>query len=152
MFYNFADWTKNRTVLGVKLMKTDEQILRELEQGTVGLSFMSESDYPFEVVRWGSVNEMTPQYLRGLTDERADAPVEVESLEDFFGPAAAEADWKGAAELETAKSYQALMRMLKDSLEDVRVYKVGRINIPVYIIGRSSKGSWLGLSTRVVET
>jgi hypothetical protein len=134
------------------LMKTEEQILEELERGSAGLSFMSESDYPFEVVRWDSVNEITRPYLRGLTGESADAPVEVESLEVFFGPAVAEADWKGAAELETAKRYQALMRLLKDNLEDVKVYKVGSINIPVYIIGRSLAGSWLGLSTRVVET
>jgi hypothetical protein len=133
-------------------MKTDEQILKELERGIAGLSFMSESDYPFAVVRWDSAHEMTGPYLRGLTGESADAPFEVESLEDFFGPAAAEADWKGAAELETAKSYQALIRLLKDNLEDVRVYKVGKINIPVYIIGRSPAGSWLGISTRVVET
>jgi hypothetical protein len=139
-------------MLGAKLMKTDEQILKDLEGGRAGLSFMSESDYPFEVVRWDCLNEMTPPYLRGLTGEAADAPVEVETLEDFFGPAASEADWKGASELETAKRYQALMRLLKDNLADVRVYKVGKINIPVYIIGRSPGGSWLGLSTRVVET
>jgi hypothetical protein len=133
-------------------MKTDEQILKELERGSAGLLFMSESDYPFEVVRLDSVDEITEPYLRALTKENADAPVEVKSLEDFFGRAASEADWKGAAELETAKSYQALMRVLKEDLEDVRVYKVGKINIPVYIIGRSPGGNWLGLSTRVVET
>jgi hypothetical protein len=139
-------------MLRVKLMKTDEQILNELEGGIAGLSFMSESDYPFEVLRWDSVKEMTKPYLRGLTNQSSDAQVEIESLEDFFGPAASETDWKGVQELETAKRYQALMRLLKDDLEDVRVYKVGRVNIPVYIIGRSPKGSWLGLSTRVVET
>jgi hypothetical protein len=133
-------------------MKTDEQILKELERGITGLSFMSESDYPFEVVRLDSAQEITTPYLRGLANQGADAPVEVESLEEFFGPAASEADWKGAAELKTARSCQALMRLLKDNLEDVKVYKVGRINIPVYIIGRSPAGSWLGLSTRVVET
>jgi hypothetical protein len=152
MFRGFTDWTKNRTVWKMKLTKTDEQILQELAGGIAGLSFMSESDYPFEVLRWDAVKEITTPYLRGLTEQSEEAPVEVENLEDFFGPAAAEADWKGAAELETAKSYQALMRLLKDNLEDVRVYKVGKINIPVYIIGRSPGGSWLGLSTRVVET
>jgi hypothetical protein len=133
-------------------MKTDEQILKELESATAGLTFMSESDYPFEVVRWDSVNEMTTQYFRGLTGEPADAPVESESVEEFFRSAAAEAEWKSAAELLNAKRYQELLRLLKDSLEDVRVYKVGRVNLPVYIVGRSTKGNWLGLSTRVVET
>jgi hypothetical protein len=32
------------------------------------------------------------------------------------------------------------------------VYRIGEVNMPVYIIGKSSSGSWLGLSTRVVET
>jgi hypothetical protein len=63
-----------------------------------------------------------------------------------------EPDWKGAEELAIARRYQALLRLLKENLNDLKVYRVGRINIAVYIIGRSKAGNWLGISTRVVET
>jgi hypothetical protein len=132
-------------------MKTDDQILSELEAASAGLLFMSESEYPFEVVRAGTV-EPTPAALRQLSGEAADAPVETQSLDDFFRVAVSEEDWRSPAERADAAKYQALAALLKEQLKDVKAYRVGSVNIPVYLIGRSAQGNWLGLSTRVVET
>lgn len=135
-----------------KQVKGDDQVLAELRQATKGLLFMSESDYPFETVRWEGLPEITPEYLRSLEGHSPDSPVEVRSVDDFFRQAAAEEAWKGEEELAAARRYQALVRLLKKSLEDVKVYRIGEINIPVYIVGRSGTDNWIGLSTRVVET
>ena len=51
-----------------------------------------------------------------------------------------------------ARRFRHLLGVLETELADLRVYRVGEISIPVYILGRSPSGSWLGLSTRVVET
>ena len=63
-----------------------------------------------------------------------------------------EASWKGGSELASARHFQALARALEENLSDIEVYKIGEINMPVYVLGRSPAGRWLGLSTRVVET
>jgi hypothetical protein len=34
----------------------------------------------------------------------------------------------------------------------VMAYRVGTVNVAVYVVGRSPEGHWLGVSTRVVET
>ncbi len=133
-------------------MKSDEQILLELEQAAEGLLFMSESDYPFAVVRLEGPDEISSASLRQQAGEPEDAAVEIRSLEDFFRNAVSEEDWRGAQARADAKKYQLLVRMLKENLDDVKVYRIGETNIPVYIIGKSASGNWLGLSTRVVET
>ena len=115
---------------------TDEQLLRELKEATRGLTYMSESDYPFEVFDWGAA-EPTPELLRGLDGSAADAPVETRTPDEFF---------RGA------NSFPALRRLLEENLSDLKVFRVGAINIPVYVAGRAASGSWLGVSTRVVET
>lgn len=131
-------------------MKTDEQVLGEIAEAARGLLFMSEADYPFEPVRLeGGLDEAR---VRGLAGAAPDAPVTTQSLEDFFRAAASEPSWKGGEELATARRFQSLARALKQNLGDPRVYKVGEINMPVYILGRGPRGAWLGLSTRVVET
>lgn len=130
---------------------TDAQILEALKEATRGLTFMSESDYPFEVFDWGQA-EPTPEFLRGLDNSAPDAPIETRTAAEFFRAATSEPDWKGAEELAVAKKFQTLLRLLKANLSDLKVFRVGTINIPVYIAGRSADGSWLGLSTRVVET
>ncbi len=130
---------------------TDEQILEELREATRGLTFMSESDYPFEVFRW-DVAEPTEEFLRGLTGEAAGAPVETRAAADFFRVAASESRWKNAEQLAEARRFQSLLRLLERSLTDLKVFRVGAVNLPVYVAGRGPSGAWLGVSTRVVET
>ena len=130
---------------------TDAQLLEELRGATSGLTFMSEADYPLEVFDWGET-EPTPEFLRGLAGSAADAPVETRTPAEFFRAATSEPDWKGAEELSTAKRFQTLVRLLEKNLTDLKVFRVGVINIPVYVAGRTSSGRWLGVSTRVVET
>ena len=125
-------------------MKSDEEIMAEIEEAAAGLLFMSEADYPLEPLRLEGAGEPDPGRLRELAGQASDAPVEVRSLEEFFRPATSEQPWKAGAELASARRFQ--------NLADVRVYGIGEVNMPVYIIGKSSSGSWLGLSTRVVET
>ena|SRR5438270_8935754 len=133
-------------------MKSDEEVLAELERATVGLLFISESDYPFEIVYWKELQEVSPQLLRSLTGHPESAPVEIVSLDDFFRVAVSEESWRSEESRRDAKKYRNLVRMLKDDLDEVKVYRIGGINISVYIIGRNRTGNWLGVSTRVVET
>jgi hypothetical protein len=134
-------------------MKSDEQLCEELKEATRGLLFMSESDYPFEVVRWEGTEELSPERLRAEAGQQgATATVERRTVADFFRVATGEQDWKGAAELALAKRYQTLVRLLEENLREASVYRVGETNIAVYVVGRSEEGNWLGVSTRVVET
>ena len=133
-------------------MKSDEQLCEELREATRGLLFMSESDYPFEVVRWEGGEELSPSYLRKVAGQDATANVEERTVADFFRVAAGEQEWKGEAELALAKRYQSLARLLEEKLKEVRVYRVGKRDIGVYVVGLSAEENWLGVSTRVVET
>jgi hypothetical protein len=132
-------------------MTTDEQLLEELREATRGLTFMSESDYPFEVFKWSDA-EPTHEFLRGLTNEASDTPVEETTAANFFRVAASEAEWKNAVQLDEARRFKSLLTLLEQNLKDLKVFRVGTINIPVYIAGRGASGDWLGVSTRVVET
>src|SRR5215216_889446 len=102
---------------------TDEQLFDELREATRGLTFMSESDYPFDVFRW-EVAESTPEFLRGVAGQGADAPVETRTAAEFFRVAASEAEWKGAEELATARRFQSLLRLLEQNLSDLMVFRV----------------------------
>ena len=133
-------------------MKSDDEALAELERAADGLLFMSEADYPFETVHWKGVPEISPQFLRALTGHAEDAPVEIVGVDDFFRVAVSDKNRHTPESRREAKRYRQLVRILKENLDDLKVYRVGEINIPVYIVGRAKAGNWLGLSTRVVET
>lgn len=131
---------------------TDERLMRELTEATAGLLLMSESDHPLHVIRWEAGVEPTAEFLRGLTGHGPSAPVEQRSPAEFFRAPASEPEWKAGAELETARRFQALRRLLEENLEGVTVYRVGEIDVTVYVVGRTPAGGWAGIATRVVET
>ncbi len=133
-------------------MKSDEGLLAELKEATEGLTFMSESDYPFEVLHWKGAAEVNAEYLRELEGLSADAPVKVTSVDEFFKVAASEAEWKSKEAITTARRYQALVQLLEENLTDLKVYRIGEINISVYVIGKLATANWIGISTQVVET
>lgn len=135
-----------------KMMKTDEQLIEELKKATEGLLFMSEADYPFEIVRLEGATALNPQHLRELSGAVADAPVESASVEEFFRSAVSEPGWKKGEELVQARRFQSLVRLLKESLSELQVYRVGEINMAVFILGKSASGNHIGLQTRSIET
>jgi hypothetical protein len=135
----------------VQPLKTDDALIEELKEATRGLTFMSESDYPFEVFRWGAAAP-TQDFIRKLSGEDHTAQVETVSAADFFRASVAEPEWKGAQDLALARRFKTLLRLLETNLSDLQVFRVGTINMPVYVAGRSPSGTWLGVSTRVVET
>ena len=118
------------------MVDNDAMILQQLKRASAGLLVMSESDYPFEIIQWDGSTEINPEFLRSLTNEPAESPIEETSVEQFL----------------TSGQFEPLERFLRTHLLDLKVYKVGVISIPVYIIGKSPEGNWLGLSTRVIQT
>jgi len=118
------------------MANNDAQILEQLKRATAGLLFMSESDYPFEVIHWEGLTDLTHEYLCRLSGETEDCQVEEIAIEDFL----------------LAEKYRNIVQVLSQNLAELKAYKVGRINMPVYVVGKSKRGNWLGVSTRVVQT
>jgi hypothetical protein len=133
-------------------MKSDDEIIEDLKRLTEGLLFMSESEYPFEIIYWKGLTQVSEQSLPGLTGAALDSAVETVSVEEFFRVATSAESWRADEGREGAQKYLELVEALKGNLSDLTVYRVGTINISVYVVGRAPSGNWLGLSTRVVET
>ena len=129
-------------------------IPKKIKSLSQNLLWMSESDYPFDIFTWSNqeLEEVNTQNLLQKTNHSLDAPVKVVDMENFFQRATDEKDWYDDEEKETAKKYQALVDTLKQNLDNIQVYKIGEVEIDVYIVGQLKSGDWVGLSTKAVET
>ncbi|WP_026995773.1 nuclease A inhibitor family protein [Flectobacillus major] len=74
------------------------------------------------------------------------------SLDEFFAPLLKTEDWFGEEELAWVKSAEALKTLMTSQLTDIVGYKLGSIEIDVYLLGKSQAGNWQGIKTKVVET
>jgi len=73
------------------------------------------------------------------------------AVDGFFAIATQEEDWH-EEEQETVQRFQNLVSVLKQNLSQLQVFRVGSIEIDVYIVGVTGGGGLAGLSTKLVET
>jgi hypothetical protein len=125
-----------------------------LTEAAKDLLYPSESDYPFEYFEWdlSEGNPLTDGQVRKYTDRGNDAPVKEVPFADFFGRLTEVRDWYGEEEKQTVERFAALRDKLTQLLADLRVFRVGTVEIDVYIVGKSPSGKWVGLRTKSVET
>lgn len=128
-------------------------VLDTLTKATEGLLFMSETDAPFVPFFWPSEDStpLTPARLLEFAQKKADEPIRTVTLAQFFRNATKEEAWHNDEEKAEVERFKALGTTLKSTLKKPQVFRVGEINIDVYIVGLIEEG-YAGIQTRVVET
>lgn len=128
-------------------------LMNRLQEATADLLWMSEIDAPLEVIHWPpSALELTPSQLLELTNHPLTTPVKHVPVDDLFAGATEEQDWFGEEERTIAQQYREVMAILTQSLNNLQGYRVGEVNIDLYVVGQTESGDWIGLATQAVET
>jgi hypothetical protein len=135
-------------------LQTPTEFLTALGEAASGLLFPSESDYPLTPYRWvgDGDTEPTPEALLQAEGRPADTHVETRTVEELFGPLIEAREGWNEEERAEAERYRAIVLLLEAGLRELRVLRVGKIDIDVYVLGQHASGEWLGYKTRVVET
>lgn len=130
--------------------ETSTNLLIQLKEASQGLVYLSESESSFEVFIWeGQASDgLTPEQVAQQTGHPADASVQVMELSEFFKPTSG---WFGLEEQEIADRFKTLENTLASNLTNIKVYRVGHIEIDVYIVGQHAN-DLIGISTKVIET
>lgn len=128
-------------------------ITETLKQASDGLLMISESEYGFEPFVWeGCSLENLETSLSELTGTSLDSPIQTISLRDLFRNVAEEKEWHDDSQKADVAKFQALVKTMEQNLSDLRVYRIGRIEIDVYIVGKTAAGAISGLHTKLIET
>jgi hypothetical protein len=124
-----------------------------LTNASSGLLMPSESDYPFTAFTWTNAakQRLTTTRLLKLTAHAPNTTVEVVDLRTFFRNVAYPQPWHDRQQAMTVKRFQRLVKVLQQHLTDIRVYRIGTIQVDAYIVGRCGN-NLAGLSTTLIET
>ena len=129
----------------------DEELLKHLNAAARLLTFISETDadvIPFIAASPGS--KSLRSYLKALDVTSTD--VEEIAFEEFFARLTREREWFGEREKKRAERFSNLRDVLSKNLRDLRVIRVGRIRIDIYLAGISASGRLAGVKTKAIET
>lgn len=117
-----------------------------------GLFYPSETDAPVEPIFGGEAKEVSTTTIAGLADSIPSAFIEEVEFEKFFEKLTTEREWYVAEQRKNAKGFAKLQRLLKSEMKSVRVFRIGKIRIDIYVVGIDSEGNLAGVKTFAVET
>ena len=129
-----------------------DSLRARLERAADGLVYTSEGDAPFEYVELGAAQPLAPERFGALAGAAAGARVEEVTLERFFAGHIEESDPADPAAQALRGRYTALRQALRDALAEVRVFRVGDVEIRCYVVGRTPEGALAGLATTAWES
>jgi hypothetical protein len=112
-----------------------------LADATKGLLYPSESDEPFEAFRWPGTGDDPIKIAFALRGRNG--PVTEQTASEFFADLEAGND---------AARFKKLHALLATTLSSLRVFRIGEVEVDIYLIGKTKGGEWGGLHTKSVET
>lgn len=136
-------------------MTEQPALRRRLEEAADGLVYTSESDRPFEWVCFpgaGALWPMSAGEFAALVGAALGAPVEERTLEHFFERHTDNVDPYDTESRKLRPRYRHLRDTLRQALAEVRVFRVGTVEIDCYVVGGDGEGNVAGLRTVAIET
>ena len=145
-----------------------------LERAARDLTYTSESDYPFVwffqfvartqadapapvlqedlVIPDAPPRALSVEEFRTLLEVPTTEQVDLVSLDAFFARHIENVDSADSVAAALVSRYVVLRETLRGTLDDVQVFRVGRIVIRCYIVGTDRDGNLAGLTTTAIET
>lgn len=130
----------------------------KLGEAVKDLYYISETDAPFETFVFQPEKGAEPFSIVTAGDvlrfaqKPPETPVQEQTLADFFRFPTAEQDWHTDEDKQTVRRFQKLQKLLENHLENLKVFKLGQVELDVYLIGIDADGNLTGVKTQAVET
>lgn len=121
---------------------------------TADLLYPSESDEKIVYFEMGlsTVENLSLANFSMFNGISPELMIQEMELEKFFEPLIKMEDWFGDEEKKWAEDSLKLKQLLVEKLKDIKILKVGEIQIDVYLFGKAEECKWVGLKTKVIET
>lgn len=134
------------------MKKNHAALFAAIEAATDGLTYVSETDAPVLTFAAGVAETPTREMILQHAGLECDTTGEEVSFDVFFARLTAIKDWFGESETTKAKKFLGLKTLLEENLRDLKVFRLGKIRVDIYVAGIDSDGSVLGVRTKAVET
>ncbi len=130
----------------------EKELKKQIKKASEGLYYISETDAEILPFFGKQSQTVTKEEIIRQTERAADTPVEERNFGEFFARLTEIQDWFGDEEKATARKFAELKNLLESNLRDLKVFKIGKIQLDVYVVGLDAENNMLGIKTKAVET
>lgn len=132
--------------------KPKVNLTQQIKTAAEGLWYISETDAEIFPFTGSKADAVTKENLLNQIGKPADTPVEERGFDEMLARFITIQDWFGDEEKATAEKFAALKSLLEKNLTDLKVFKIGRIEVEIYFVGLDAQGNLAGIQTKAVET
>lgn len=124
----------------------------KLEELTGDLVYISETDADVVPFYGKKADKADRETLLEQIGADPDAPFEERDFGEFFEQLTRQRDWHDEEHEETARRFLRLQEFLEEKLRDLKVFRIGEIELEIYVVGLREDGVLAGVRTEAVET
>ena len=130
----------------------DNKAVEQIKRVAEGLSYISETDAEITPFAGEETEAVTKEEVLKQTKSAVDSPVEERGFAEFFARLTEIQDWFGDEEKKTAQKFVRLKELMEKNLKDLKVFKIGKIQLDIYVVGLNAESKLTGIKTKAVET
>ncbi len=136
------------------LLKREISLKEQINILSADLLYPSESDEKIEYfeMELSTAEKLSMANFRMFNGIRPEVEVQEMDFEDFFKPLIKIEDWFEDNEKKWADDSLKLKNLFSEKVKDFQIYKVGAMEIDIYLFGKYGECQWVGLKTKVIET
>jgi hypothetical protein len=127
-------------------------LAEQIKNLSQGLYYMSETDAEILPFIGTAAKSVTKEEILRQTKGLPGTPVEERDFAGIFDRLISIQDWYGEEETAAAGNFAALRELLEKNLKDLKVFKIGKIELDIYFVGLDASGNLMGIKTKAVET
>ena len=125
----------------------ENSLKEQIENLSADLMYPSESDEKIEYfeIEHSTTEKCSLADFRMYNGIKPEITITEMSFDDFFKPLIKIEDWFGDDEKKWAEDSLKLKVLLSDKAKDFQIFKVGSIEIDVFVFGKAEECKWIGL-------
>lgn len=131
---------------------SSDGLAEQIRKNAEGLFYISETDAEILPFVGTTADKVSKEEVLAQTNNAADSAVEERDFDGFFARLTEVQDWFGDEEKENVQKFIGLKEILENNLRDLKVFKVGKIELDIYVVGLDAENTLLGIKTKAVET
>ena len=136
----------------VNKKEKNTHLLEEIKKASKDLYYISETDAEITAFDGGKSEHLSIEIILERTKSAKESKVEERDFDEFFERLTKIQDWFEEEETENANRFAYLRDLLKSNLRDLKIYKVGEVQVKIYAAGLDAEDDLFGIETEAVET
>jgi hypothetical protein len=129
-----------------------ENLVKLIEECCLGLTYLSETNADFTVFVGEKVAEINTAEILRQTKNPSNSFTEQRDFNEFFSRLTKVMVWFAGEEKQMAVKFSKLQNVLLENLKNIKIFRIGKIRIDIYIVGLDADGNLIGVKTKAVET